>query len=303
MNVKTIAPAATARPTAMPTATATATATAKCPAARCWSAAAGSRASRPRWTSRRPGSPSTSSKRARRSAARWPGWTRPSPRATAPRASFRPSWCSACATTTLKCSRWPTSNRWRARPGPFKVEIRRRPRSVIAEKCTGCGDCWSACPVRNTAEIPPPFEPSEPLAEAEAARINAILDRYAGDPGGMMPILQEINQAYGYLPRPVLEHMAWRRQMRLAGILRVASFYDRFSMARRPPRGRGVRGNVVPLPRVAGLARAVGEGNGHRARQDRPVGAFHAPHGALPRSVRLVAGHEDRRPELRPRQA
>ena len=53
----------------------------------------------------------------------------------------------------------------------------------------------------------------------------------------MMPILQEINQAYGYLPRPVLEHMAWRRQMRLAEILRVASFYDRFSME---PSGRHV---------------------------------------------------------------
>ena len=53
----------------------------------------------------------------------------------------------------------------------------------------------------------------------------------------MMPILQEINQAYGYLPRPVLEHVACRRQMRLAEILRVASFYDRFSME---PGGRHV---------------------------------------------------------------
>jgi NADH:ubiquinone oxidoreductase subunit E/NAD-dependent dihydropyrimidine dehydrogenase PreA subunit len=121
--------------------------------------------------------------------------------------------------------------------GAFKVEVQRRPRGVIAEKCTGCGDCWSACPVRNTAEIPPPFEPSERLAGAEAARVNAILDRYESDPGGMMPILQEINQAFGYLPRPVLEHVAWRRQTRLAEILRVASFYDRFSMQ---PGGRHV---------------------------------------------------------------
>ncbi len=121
--------------------------------------------------------------------------------------------------------------------GAFKVEVQRRPRGVIAAKCTGCGDCWSACPVRNAAEIPPPFAPCQPLAEAEAARVETILDRYEGDAGGMMPILQEINQAYGYLPRPVLEHMAWRRQTRLAGILRVASFYDRFSMA---PSGRHV---------------------------------------------------------------
>jgi len=121
--------------------------------------------------------------------------------------------------------------------GSFKVEVRRRPRSIDASKCTGCGDCWSACPVRNSAEIPPPFVPAEPLAAAEADRVNAILDRSEGDPGGMMPILQEINQAYGYLPRPVLEHVAWRRQMRLAEILRVASFYDRFNTE---PSGRHV---------------------------------------------------------------
>ena len=49
--------------------------------------------------------------------------------------------------------------------GHFKAEVRKRPRSVDASKCTGCGDCWQACPVRN---VPQPTEPdrsrSEPLA-------------------------------------------------------------------------------------------------------------------------------------------
>ena len=48
-------------------------------------------------------------------------------------------------------------------PGHFTAEVRKRPRSVKTEKCTGCGDCWTVCPVRNTAETPPPFQPSEPL--------------------------------------------------------------------------------------------------------------------------------------------
>jgi NADH:ubiquinone oxidoreductase subunit E/NAD-dependent dihydropyrimidine dehydrogenase PreA subunit len=122
-------------------------------------------------------------------------------------------------------------------PGHFKAEIRKRPRSVSLEKCTGCGDCWNACPVRDTAETPPPFAPSRPLPEAEAARVNEILDRLEGDPGRMMPILQEISQIYGYLPRLVLEHLACRWQMRIAEILRVASFYDRFSLE---PVGRHV---------------------------------------------------------------
>jgi NADH:ubiquinone oxidoreductase subunit E/NAD-dependent dihydropyrimidine dehydrogenase PreA subunit len=119
--------------------------------------------------------------------------------------------------------------------GAFKVEVRRRPRSVIAEKCTGCGDCWGACPVRNSAETPPPFQPSQPLAEADAARLKEILGRHEGDAGNMVPVLQDVQQAWGYLPRLVLEHLACLWQMRLAEILRVASFYDRFPLA---PAGR-----------------------------------------------------------------
>jgi NADH:ubiquinone oxidoreductase subunit E len=121
--------------------------------------------------------------------------------------------------------------------GNFKVEIRKRPRSVDAGKCTGCGDCWGVCPVRNSAESPPPFTPREPLNEIDAARLKDILARHEGEPGAIMPILQEINQSYGYIPRGILEHLASLWQMRLAEILRVASFYDRFHLE---PVGRHV---------------------------------------------------------------
>ena len=30
-------------------------------------------------------------------------------------------------------------------PGHFTVRVRKRPRSVKAASCTGCGDCWTAC--------------------------------------------------------------------------------------------------------------------------------------------------------------
>ena len=122
-------------------------------------------------------------------------------------------------------------------PGHFQVEVRQRPRGVNAEKCTGCGDCWTVCPVRNTAESPPPFEPSTPLNEVDAARLGEILARHTGDPGAMMPVLQEINQSYGYIPRGILEHLACLWSLRLAEILRVASFYDRFHLE---PMGRHV---------------------------------------------------------------
>ena len=112
--------------------------------------------------------------------------------------------------------------------GRFVAEVRTRPRGVIPSKCTGCGDCWTICPVRNTAEAPPPFQPDKPLAEADAAKLGGILARHEGYPGNILPVLQEINQSYGYLPRLLLEHMAYRWGLRPAELLRVASFYDRF---------------------------------------------------------------------------
>jgi NADH:ubiquinone oxidoreductase subunit E/NAD-dependent dihydropyrimidine dehydrogenase PreA subunit len=122
-------------------------------------------------------------------------------------------------------------------PGRFVAEVRRRPRGVDAAKCTGCGDCWSVCPVRNTAETPPPFEPSTPLDQPDADRLSEILARHEGKPGAMMPVLQEINESYGYIPRGILEHLACLWGFRLAEILRVASFYDRFHLE---PAGRHV---------------------------------------------------------------
>ena len=32
-------------------------------------------------------------------------------------------------------------------PGAFKIKLRRRGRGVDLDKCTGCGDCVTACPV------------------------------------------------------------------------------------------------------------------------------------------------------------
>jgi NADH:ubiquinone oxidoreductase subunit E/NAD-dependent dihydropyrimidine dehydrogenase PreA subunit len=114
--------------------------------------------------------------------------------------------------------------------GRFVAEVRKRPRGVDASKCTGCGDCWQACPVRSSPETPPLFQPSQPLSEADAATLSKILARHEGELGAVMPVLQEVSESFGYLPRLVLEHLASRWQMRLAEILRVASFYDRFRL-------------------------------------------------------------------------
>ena len=115
--------------------------------------------------------------------------------------------------------------------GAFKVGVQRRPRSVIAEKCTGCGDCWSQCPVRYVPQPTTAAEPSEHLTPQDAACVDAILARYRDDRAPLIPVLQNVTDERGYLPRPVLEYLAVRLKISLAEILRVASFYNAFSLS------------------------------------------------------------------------
>lgn len=121
--------------------------------------------------------------------------------------------------------------------GHFKVEVRQRPRGVNADKCTGCGDCWNACPVQNVPELPPPFVPSEDLDTEDDQWLAQVLNRHADDPAPLIPLLQDLNDDRGYLPRMMLEHLSVRLSIPLAEILRVASFYNAFSLE---PVGRHV---------------------------------------------------------------
>jgi len=122
-------------------------------------------------------------------------------------------------------------------PGRFTAEVRKRPRSVKPERCTGCGDCWQACPVRNVPQAPPALRPGQRLDPTEVAWLDELLTRYQGDSAPLIPLLQEINDQRRYLPRAILEHLAIRLGIPLAEILRVASFYNAFSLE---PVGRHV---------------------------------------------------------------
>ena len=37
--------------------------------------------------------------------------------------------------------------------GKFKVKIRKKARYIDVTKCTGCGDCYNNCPVRNVPQL------------------------------------------------------------------------------------------------------------------------------------------------------
>lgn len=124
--------------------------------------------------------------------------------------------------------------------GNFRAQLLQRPRSVDEEKCTGCGDCWNACPVHNVPETTPPPSPGGDLDVDDAVWLQKALKRH-GDYGllqegphqegaPLIPILQDLNDDRGYLPRAILEHLSVKLEIPLAEILRVASFYNAFSL-------------------------------------------------------------------------
>jgi NADH-quinone oxidoreductase subunit E len=67
--------------------------------------------------------------------------------------------------------------------------------------------------------------------------LDAVLARHVGDSGALIPILQETQAVYGFLPRPVLAELARRLEMPYAEVFGVATFYAQFHFA---PRGKTI---------------------------------------------------------------
>jgi NADH:ubiquinone oxidoreductase subunit E len=111
--------------------------------------------------------------------------------------------------------------------GNYKVKIRRKPRYVDVDKCTGCGECVLSCVVQNAIQIPE--KPPLPVMEVEEENApDAALTAHESRRSDLIAILIEINDKLGYLPRPVLTNLADRLDIPLSEVFRVASFYAQF---------------------------------------------------------------------------
>lgn len=80
-----------------------------------------------------------------------------------------------------------------------------------------------------------PFEEVTVMAQREQAELDLrelerILLAHKNNKGQLVPILQEIQELYGYLPGPALEHIARKTGISLAAVLGVATFYTQFRM-------------------------------------------------------------------------
>ncbi|MEI7813676.1 MAG: NAD(P)H-dependent oxidoreductase subunit E [Coriobacteriia bacterium] len=67
--------------------------------------------------------------------------------------------------------------------------------------------------------------------------LDPVLARHDEDYGALIPILQETQEAYGFLPRAALAEIARRREMPYAEVYGVATFYAQFHFA---PRGKTI---------------------------------------------------------------
>ena len=119
--------------------------------------------------------------------------------------------------------------------GNFKVKIRTKPRFIDTQACTGCGDCWTYCPVRNIATIRPKPSVRDKLEPALLEKLEAILDRHNSSRDNIIAILQDISDEYNWIPKEALTYVAECLDLPLSYVYRIASFYTQFSLS---PRGK-----------------------------------------------------------------
>lgn len=72
------------------------------------------------------------------------------------------------------------------------------------------------------------------MAEQETADVVEIVERYSGDRGMLISMMQDIQAECGYLPRDELKELSRRLRVPLAQLYSVATFYASFRLV---PRG------------------------------------------------------------------
>ena len=104
--------------------------------------------------------------------------------------------------------------------------------------------------------------------DVDLTLLGPILAEYAEDHGALIPVLQQAQEVYGFLPREVLREVAEQRETPFSKVYGVATFYSQFYLE---PRGRtivrichGTACHVAGAPEVTSaivdeLGVAVGE--------------------------------------------
>ena len=73
--------------------------------------------------------------------------------------------------------------------------------------------------------------------EFDAKIVDAIIDKYGEDPSAVIPILQDVQDQYRYLPKEAFAQISKRLKISRAKIFSLATFYENFSLE---PKGKYV---------------------------------------------------------------
>jgi NADH:ubiquinone oxidoreductase subunit E len=121
--------------------------------------------------------------------------------------------------------------------GNFKVKVRKKARSIKEDICTGCGDCVKNCLVANKIQVPDIKSIEGELDDEMKTILDEIINEYSDDLGPLIPVLQDINQNYNYLPELALKYVSEKLNIPLSQVYNVATFYTAFSLT---PRGKHI---------------------------------------------------------------
>ena len=118
--------------------------------------------------------------------------------------------------------------------GNFAVKIKKNARSIDTSKCTGCGTCQENCLVRYIPRKPE-LRKEVDLDNEMLKKLQTIFDKYEVDPSSLLPVLQDINAEYNYLPEEALEFTSRKLNIPMSRIYEIATFYTSFTLV---PRGK-----------------------------------------------------------------
>lgn len=91
-------------------------------------------------------------------------------------------------------------------------------------------------------------------------RVDNLLQEFLGKKGMIVPILQKIQEVFGFLPRPALEYTAKKLRIPASRVYGVATFYAQFHLQ---PRGKNIirvcRGTACHVRGVSKVAEKAQE--------------------------------------------
>lgn len=77
----------------------------------------------------------------------------------------------------------------------------------------------------------------EDLVDPKQTKLDEVIARYRQEKGNLIPVLQEAQEIFGYLPADVLRKISRELRLPLARVYGVVTFYAQFRLA---PMGRNI---------------------------------------------------------------